>query len=159
MRLDAVRVGLVADADLLDADDRAHIVGGLDAVSFADRAIQSPAFAGDHCRLPGPLLYLAFHDVVGAEEIRRIEAVRIGVDVLRRALLHDPAILQKQDVVGSRQRLALIMRDQDGADFEIKDSACGRPQEAGSGLSFPKGALERIHQRLGQIAQKRSLAS
>src|SRR5690606_3593775 len=96
----------VADADLLDADHRPRILGGGKASGLAHRAVEAPVVAADDgtAAVDGP--DLRPDDVVRPEEIGRIEAVRVGVDLLRPALLDDPAVLQEKDVVGGGERLA-----------------------------------------------------
>ena len=57
-------------------------------------------------------------DVGIAEEFRREQAVRAKIEVLRRADLLDPAVIQQADPVGHRHRLVLIVGDVEDGDAE-----------------------------------------
>ena len=56
--------------------------------------------------------------VGGADEIGDEARVRPLVDLFRRADLHDAAVVEDGDAVGHRQRLALVVGDEDEGDAE-----------------------------------------
>jgi hypothetical protein len=81
---------------------------------------QRPGLLGRHGH---PAVGRAFHGAVEqvdrADEIRREAAVRIFVDVGRRAGLHDPAAIHHRDPGRQRHRLLLVVGDDDEGDADL----------------------------------------
>ena len=57
-------------------------------------------------------------DIVGAHEARHERRARTVIDLLRRALLLDPAVAEDHNPVGKHHRLLAVMGDVDGGDAE-----------------------------------------
>src|SRR5262249_21559518 len=61
----------------------------------------------------------AADEIGGADEIGHEPVDRLLVDLARRADLDDPALVHDRDLVGERERLALIVGDVDGGEVEV----------------------------------------
>ena len=122
----AVAVGIDADARdralILDAGDRAVDADRAGrrrrrrraiAIFSGRRLVQAGGAAERARRSP------ASSDVGAADEIGDEARARPLVDVARRADLDDAAVVEDGDAVGHRQRLALVVGDEDEGDAEL----------------------------------------
>src|SRR5581483_9823082 len=108
--------------DLLDPAGDARAGGDLHLLR-ADEDDGLPGRGGPEgeavVRPEGPAVAAALEEVARADELRREAGGRLLVDVLGRAHLLDPAVVQDRDPVAHRERLLLVMRDEDERHAEL----------------------------------------
>ena len=106
VHLQAVWAGAIGNHDPLHANDSLRVSARHQVPGVPDDAIERPPVPRYGRPLSTHLRELATGDVVRAQEVGRVEARRVGIDVAGRALLDDAAVLEQQDVVRGRERLA-----------------------------------------------------
>jgi hypothetical protein len=150
LHLDAMRPGTLGDRDALHPDHHAPFRIGRGRALAAPHALEAPAITLYRHAIATLGAHPAGRHVVGAEELRGVESLRLRVDIDGRALLHDDAVLQQQHVVGHRQRLALIVRHHDGARAQLDDQPADPEARFFSqlGVEVRQGLVQQQHLRL-----------
>jgi hypothetical protein len=82
---------------------------------------EPPAFAGEEGSTAAPLDYLALDPVVAAHEVGDEQGARLAVELLRRSLLLDHAVVEQQDPVRHCHRLVLVVRDDERGQAHLQD--------------------------------------
>ena len=112
----AVAAGLAAERDRFGAERQRQRVAGLGAVELA---LERDLFGVDADLARRGVGDGAFEHIQRADEIGDELRRRTVVDLERRADLLGLAAIHDDDAVGDRQRLFLVVRDEDGGDAEL----------------------------------------